>query len=92
MEITIYTSPTCGQCTHMRTLLNRANLEWTELVIGDSISIDEFRSLYPKANKTPFVVIDDGEVKRNYDSIVEVAKLLLKKGLVELPAPKEPTE
>jgi len=89
MEIQIYTSPTCGNCVHMRTLLSRANLTWKEYVIGDTITIDEFRSKYPNIDKTPFTVVNDGELTMNFPTIVEVAKFLLKKGLVSPPEQKQ---
>lgn len=89
MDITIYTSHRCGYCRHLKTLLTRANLEWTEYVIEESISLADFKAQYPNASKTPFVVIDDGNLKRNYDDIVQVAKFLVKEGLVEVPPKKQ---
>ena len=67
-------------------------MEWTEYVIEESISLDDFKSLYPNASKTPFVIIEDGNLKRNYEDIVEVAKFLVKEGLVQVPPKKQQEE
>jgi glutaredoxin len=81
MEIKIYTQPGCSHCTHIRTLLGRANLNWQELILGQDISLEVFRSTYPSVNGVPFVVMD-GE---SFYQITDVAKKLLKEGLIQAP-------
>lgn len=85
MEVTIYTAPGCDACVHLKTLLVRANLEWNEIVIGQDMSMNSFRTKFPQVKSTPYTVID----KKNYPSIVDVARMLLKEGLVTPPSDSE---
>lgn len=84
MKIKIYTSPGCSYCAHLKTLLKRANLEWTEYVVGQDIPVDEFMSEYTNVKGAPFTVIDG----RQYQTVADVARMLLKEGLVKAPDKK----
>jgi glutaredoxin len=86
MEIKLYTSRGCSHCFHVKTLLERAKLEWEEIEIGVDISMEIFKSQYPSINATPFILIDGVE----YIGIVEVAKKFLKEGIIEAPKVSEP--
>jgi glutaredoxin len=86
MEIKIYTQPGCSHCTHIQTLLKRCNLNWEELVLGQDIPIEQFRSMYPLVNGVPFVVID-GE---NFYDITVIAKKFLKEGRINAPQFPQP--
>ena len=83
MEITIYTSQGCVWCARMRELLQRADLEYTEIswqdLDGDSqVALGQ---QYPDIGSFPFAIID-GEF---IGGLVPVAKLFLEKGLVSAP-------
>ena len=77
MEIKVYTTPGCFYCTQIKELFKRAELEYQEELI-DSANKSNFRKEYPNAIGFPFTIIDD----EHYTSLVEVAQLLVKKGLV----------
>tara|TARA_A100001234_G_scaffold221570_1_gene238498 strand:- start:1558 stop:1806 length:249 start_codon:yes stop_codon:yes gene_type:complete len=81
MEVKLFTAAGCTYCTHAKTLLERANLTWTEVRIGSDISMEEFRTAFPDINQTPYTLIDDTA----YATIADVAKFLLDKGLVTVP-------
>jgi len=81
MEVKVYTAAGCVHCTHIKTLLKRANLEWEEVEIGKDITMEKFKSQYPTVDHTPFVIIDGQE----FVGIVDVAKKFLKEGIVEVP-------
>jgi glutaredoxin len=81
MKIKIYTSPGCSYCAHLKTLLKRANLEWDECVVGQDIPVDQFMAEYPQVKGAPFTVIDG----RQYQTVADVAVMLLKEGLVIAP-------
>jgi glutaredoxin len=85
MEIKIYTSAGCVHCTHVKVLLERANLTWEEIEIGKDITMENFKSKYPTVDYTPFVIIDGNY----YIGLVEVARKFLKEGLVEAPKKSE---
>ena len=51
------------------------------MILGQDISLELFRSTYPSVNSVPFVVMD-GE---SFYQITDVAKKLLKEGLIQAP-------
>lgn len=79
MVVQIFTIPGCSYCVKVKQLLERANLEYIQTVVGKDISRDKFKSLYPEVTGFPLVNID-GE---NVGGLVETAKYLLDKGLVK---------
>jgi len=84
MEIKAFTTPGCKYCITLKELFNRANVEYEEIIVGDKenqFSREMFVEMYPDVIGYPFVVIDGEPI----GSLVEVAKLFLKKGLVSSP-------
>ena len=81
MEIKIYTTSGCSSCTHLITLLKKANVEWEEVRINRDITMNEFRSKFPTIIGTPFIIIDGEE----YLGVHEVARYFLKQGIVKVP-------
>ena len=65
----------------MKTLLNRANLDWSEVVIGTDMVKEDFTSQFPGVNQTPYVTIDGV----GYPNLAQVARKLLADGLVQAP-------
>ena len=80
MDIIIYSVEGCTWCARTKELFARANVEYTEIKITDE-NRDDFREKYPNASSYPHVIIDGEEI----GGLVQVAKLLLKKGLVSAP-------
>lgn len=81
MNITAYTSPGCSHCTTLKKLFARANVEYTNVVVGNDIPFQLFQEKFPTAGGYPHVLIDGKEV----GGLVETAKLFLEKGLVDPP-------
>lgn len=81
MEIVIYTQPSCTSCVLVKSLLKRTNLEITEYVLGEDITVEEYNERYPTVDVTPLVILDG----ISYISIKEIAKKLLAEGLVTAP-------
>jgi len=65
----------------LKRLFRRAQVEYTDVVIGRDITAGQFMEKFPAATGYPHVVID-GEV---VGGLTETAKLFLDKGLVEAP-------
>tara|TARA_A200000113_G_scaffold210802_1_gene210959 strand:+ start:247 stop:501 length:255 start_codon:yes stop_codon:yes gene_type:complete len=79
MDILVYTSEGCFYCTQIKKLLQRANLEYKTILVGSlEYPKAKFKDEFPNCKGFPHTIIDGVE----YPGIVDVAKLLVKKGLV----------
>jgi glutaredoxin len=78
MEIKAYTLSNCSSCHILKELFGRADVEYTEVVVRDNITVEDFKLNYPNVSQFPYVVIDDEPV----GGLVEVVKLFVQKGLV----------
>lgn len=78
MLIEIYTIPGCTYCVKAKELMERAELEYTQYVVGKDILRDSFKEQYPKATSYPYVVIDSEPV----GGLVDTVKLFVERGLV----------
>ena len=83
MDIKIYTSEGCVWCSRMRELLERADLEYTE-VLWQNLEGDTQVALseqYPELYSFPAAIVDGEFV----GGLVPFAKMLMQKGLVSAP-------
>ena len=83
MEIKAYTKVGCKFCGNLIELFERANVEYTTIVVGEKANqcpSKVFREKYPEVIGFPFVVIDGEKI----GGLVEVAKLFLEKNLVSV--------
>ena len=78
MNIKVYTLTGCSQCTYVKQLFHRAQVEYEEIRVRDQISVDDFKELYPNSVGFPYVIIDNQPI----GGLVETAKMFLEKGLV----------
>jgi len=81
MEIIIYTLPNCSSCNHLKELMLRANQNFSEVSVGNDITLEQFKEKYSNVLALPLVIIDGVEV----GGLVEVAVKFLKEGLVSPP-------
>ena len=58
--------------------MDRANVEYTAILVGKDITREEFKIKYPSAAGFPYTIID-GEI---IGGITETVKLFVEKGLV----------
>jgi len=72
-------------CSHARELFQRADLEYTEIKVGDDVTKEEFLEKNPEVTGYPFIVID----RMKYVGIVDVARYLLQKGFITAPRKNE---
>ena len=78
MEITAYTSPGCSHCNTLKQLFRRAEVGYTEVVVGRDITFAEIVKQFPFCDGYPYVVIDGNPI----GGLVETAKMFLEKNLV----------
>ena len=78
MKIVAYTLHGCSSCNQLKELFSRAQVEYTEVIVRENLTVEEFQQLYPTISYFPFVVIDDEPV----GNLIDTAKLFVSKGLV----------
>ena len=78
MKVHIYTTSGCGYCVKIKELMNRANVKYTETIIGSTMTREEFKSLYPNAGGYPFVLVDDQPI----GGLIQTVKLFYEQGLI----------
>ena len=78
MEIKIYTISNCDYCVKIKQVLERANLDYIQTVVGKDITKDEFKELHPSVRGFPFVIINGERV----GGLMDTVKYLVEKGLV----------
>ena len=78
MEITAYTLPGCSSCKTLKKLFERAQVQYTEIMVKRDIDAEEFKKSHINVKAFPYVEIDGLPV----GGIVDVAKLFVSKGLV----------
>lgn len=59
MEIIIYKISGCTYCVKAEELMQRANLEYSSVMVGKDITQDELKQKYPNVISFPLIVIDD---------------------------------
>lgn len=55
---TIYSLPGCGWCEKAKNLCNEKGVTYTEIVIGQGVSHQEFKQKYPGVTGAPFIILD----------------------------------
>ena len=78
MDIIIYTTSGCIYCNKIKELMKRADVEFTQILVGKDISLEEFKMKYPFAQGFPYTIIDEKEI----GGLTETVKLFVEKGLV----------
>jgi glutaredoxin 3 len=78
MDITVFKIKGCGYCVKINELMERAQIEYTTIMVDDEITSEEFKEKFPNASGFPYVIIDGEPV----GGLVETVKLFVEKGLV----------
>lgn len=55
MNYVIYTKNECNYCTMAKSLLNERRVPYTEVVIGEDITREVFKTAYPSVKTVPFI-------------------------------------
>ena len=78
MKVELITRTGCMHCNSTKQILNNHNIEYTERVIGEDISRDEVKALYPDVTKVPIILVNSTRVEGPAE-----LRLLLEKGQLE---------
>ena len=62
MKIEIFTLRDCLACGIAKRVLETQNLEFTERIVHEDITIDEVKKRFPEVKTVPFIILDDGSV------------------------------
>jgi len=58
MHITVYSTSDCLYCSRVKELFERAELDFTNFVVGQDISKEVMAHKFPLAKGFPYVIID----------------------------------
>jgi glutaredoxin len=59
VQYKIYSKDNCTYCSKAKYLLNSYGRPYQEIKIGEDISLDDFRVLFPDAKTVPQILLDD---------------------------------
>ncbi len=80
MDVLIFTSPGCGYCVKIKEVMRRANLKYSETIVGKDMTREEYISQYPNhTNGFPFVLIDEQPI----GGLTQTVKFLYENGLIQ---------
>lgn len=78
MDIKIYTLTGCSYCVKIKELLKRSELEYTELLLGEDFSREEFKEKFPSATGYPVMTVDDQYV----GGLMEAVRYFVENGII----------
>jgi len=58
----IYSRPDCLWCVNAKKLCKEKRQSHTEVIIGEDISVDDFKAKYPEVRGVPYIVIDENVI------------------------------
>lgn len=64
----IYTKPNCTYCVKAKNLFSIENISYTESVIGEDITREDFMSLFPDQRSVPLIFVN-GEKIGGYNEL-----------------------
>jgi len=71
--IKIYSKDNCSHCVSAKSFLTQKNLEYTEVVIGEDITREEFVEQYPSIGTVPAIFIDS-EFIGGFKQLINIIK------------------
>lgn len=78
MEIVIYSIPGCSYCRKMKELMEKAEVDYQQVIVGKDMDNVEFKNIFPDVTSFPFTLIDGEPI----GGLVDAVKLFVDKGLV----------
>lgn len=70
MEYIVYTKDGCKYCTLAKKLLDEKHIGYVEIIIGEDITRDSFKTAYPNIKTVPFIK-NGHHVIGGYEELVE---------------------
>jgi glutaredoxin 3 len=56
---TIYSRPDCPWCVNAKKLCKEKRQSYTEVIIGEDIEVDDFKTKFPDVKSVPYIIIDE---------------------------------
>lgn len=69
-KVTVYSKDNCPFCVKAKSLLQKSNIEFTEMKVGEDVTREELLAIIPNARSVPQIVIND-KIIGGYDDLVE---------------------
>ena len=66
----VYSKPNCSYCLKAKNLLTLENIPYTESVIGEDITREDFMSLFPDQRSVPLIFVN-GEKIGGYNELLD---------------------
>lgn len=66
----VYSKPNCAYCLKAKNLLTLENIPYTESVIGEDITREDFMSLFPDQRSVPLIFVN-GEKIGGYNELLD---------------------
>jgi glutaredoxin len=68
----VYTKPGCGNCVAAKQLLERKNLSYAELVVGQDVTVDMLLEIVPQATTVPQIFHNEEYVGGYYELVARL--------------------
>lgn len=69
-KVIVYSKHGCPHCVQAKALLSSKNFNYTEVVLGEDLMVEDFKSLFPGVSTVPYIMID-GEKINGFDDLIE---------------------
>lgn len=69
-NVIIYTKDHCPYCVSAKSLLSSKNKQYQEMKIGEDITRDEFKTIFPNVKTVPHIIINGDEIG-GFDKLTE---------------------
>jgi glutaredoxin len=72
----MYSKPNCQYCFKAEHLLKKFDIEIEKKILGEDISVDDFKNILPEARSVPQIYLYNNSEKRYIGGYVELLKEL----------------
>lgn len=70
MKAVVYSMSTCTFCDKAKDLLTLNNIEYEEVLVGETISVNDFMAKFPNVTSVPVVTLGEKNLV-GYNALVE---------------------
>lgn len=70
MKAVVYSMPTCSFCVDAKELLEKNNIEYEEVLVGETISVNDFMAKFPNVTSVPVVTLGEKNIV-GYSKLLE---------------------
>ena len=70
MKAVVYSMPTCSFCVDAKNLLEKNNIEYEEVILGETISVNDFMAKFPNVTSVPVIALGEKNIV-GYSKLLE---------------------